>query len=121
MFCFVPRCLGEKIHRNDGCIRVQMRVFEEVHAFLVAHPTEVVFLSCVPDEGVVGETFCRLKEISATEVLFCVAASLGDFLGPGLEEGVTLADLVQRFVRLCSTLSLHLLLCICFCCVSTVR
>ncbi|CDJ69607.1 hypothetical protein, conserved [Eimeria necatrix] len=77
-----------------------MRVFEEVHAFLVAHPTEVVFLSCVPDEGVVGETFCRLKEISATEVLFCVAASLGDFLGPGLEEGVTLADLVQRGQRL---------------------
>ncbi|OEH77054.1 hypothetical protein cyc_02658 [Cyclospora cayetanensis] len=76
-----------------------MRVLEEVRLFLVAHPTEVVFLSCVPDEGVIGETFCRLKDIPATEVYFCVASSLGDFLGPSLEEGVSLSALVKRGQR----------------------
>ena len=71
-------------------------MLDEVRAFLVHNPTEVVILSCVPDEGVIGETFCRLKDISASEVYFSVASALGDFLGPPIEEGVTVAQLVER-------------------------
>ena len=73
-----------------------MRVLEEVQQFLDLHPSEVVFLSCVADEGLLGETFCRLKDISASEVFYCVASVLGRFLGPPLEEGITLKQLVQR-------------------------
>ncbi|KAL8273936.1 hypothetical protein Esti_002115 [Eimeria stiedai] len=85
---------------HGGVLTVPLlRVLEEVHAFLVRNPTEVVFLSCVPDEGVVGEAFCRLKAISASELDFCVGSALASYLGPPLKEGDALSDLVARGQR----------------------
>lgn len=90
-----------------------MRVLEEVQLFLRQNISEVVFLSCVPDEGVVGETFCRVKAISASELDFCVAAALGDFLGPKLHQDITIKQLIDRLAYRNQATC-----CCCFCCCS---
>lgn len=75
----------------------QMKVLEEVRIFLVKNPEEVVFLSCVQDSGVCSNTFCRLTELSSTELHYCVASVLGEYLGPRLQTGSTTRDLVKRW------------------------
>lgn len=65
--------------------------------FLVENPEEVVFLSCVQDSGVCSNTFCRITELSSTELQYCVASVLGEYLGPRLQTGSTTRDLVKRW------------------------
>ena len=73
-----------------------MRVLEEIYIFLSLHPTEIIFISCVADEGILGETFCKISEISISEIFFCISKFLGNFLGPPIHQGITIQQLIQR-------------------------